>query len=367
MRLEHLWLTDVRNYHRAELAPSPDGITVLVGANGEGKTNLLESIGYLATLRSFRGAPPEAMVRAGSASGVVRAEAHREGRGLLIEAEIHPGGRDRVQVNRQPLRRSRDLAGALQVTVFSPDDLRLVKGGPAERRQYLDDLLVALHPRHDATLTELERVLKQRNALLKSVGGPGSHLDGSAAATLDVWDAKLAEVGDTLVRAREGLSEALKPLCEAAYDRLAGDVPVALAYRRSWTGDLAAALEAARREDLRRAVTTLGPQRDDAELSVGGLPARTHASQGEQRSLALALRLAGHHLVSGRVGSSPVLLLDDVFSELDSKRAAALLGALPRGQTLLTTAGTVPAEVHPDVVVRIAGGTLMGAPGRLSA
>ena len=172
MHLDHLWLTDFRSYREAEFTPAPDGITVVSGANAEGKTNLLEAIGYLATLRSFRGSPAEAMVRAGAATGaaVVRADGFREGRRLLVEAELHATGRDRVQLNGQPLRRSRDLLGAFCVTVFAPDDLDLVKGGPQGRRQYLDDLLVALHPRHDATISEVERVLKQRNALLKSAG-----------------------------------------------------------------------------------------------------------------------------------------------------------------------------------------------------
>jgi DNA replication and repair protein RecF len=363
VHLDRLWLTDFRSYRHAELEPAPQGLTVVIGANGEGKTNLLEAIGYLASLRSFRGAPGEALVRVGADVAVVRAEGRREARNLLIEAELHPTGRDRVQVNRQPLRRTRDLLGALQVTVFSPDDLDLVKGGPGGRRRYLDDLLVALHPRHDATQTEVERVLKQRNALLKSTlgrGRPGPEV----WTTLDVWDAKLAEAGETLVAARRGLAEALQPIALESYARLAdaavlrGRAEVTLRYEASWDGSLADALAASRPDDLRRGVSTVGPHRDELGLAVGGLPARTHASQGEQRSFALALRLAGHHLVTGRIGSAPILLLDDVFSELDPDRSAALLDDLPAGQAILTTAGVLPAGARPDVTARVEDGKL---------
>lgn len=324
-------------------------------------------MGYLATLRSFRGAPSEALVRAGAEVAVVRAEGAREGRRVLIEAELRRNGRDRVQVNRQALRRNRDLLGALQVTVFAPDDLQLVKGGPQERRTMLDDLLVALHPRHDGARSEVERVLRQRGALLRNAGGnprPGADI----VATLDVWDAKLAEAGGALVRAREGLIAALDPLANEAYGELAGDQPgssgarVGLRYQRSWEGDLLDALGRARPDDLRRGVTTVGPHRDDLVVELDGLAARTHASQGEQRSLAFALRVGGHRLVTDRIGSPPILLLDDVFSELDPRRAAALLRVLPAGQTLLTTAGEIPAGTEPAAMVRVGAGTLDPVP-----
>lgn len=370
MRLDRLWLSDFRGYERAELAPDPTGLTVVVGANGEGKTNLLEAIGYLATLRSFRGVPGEALIRVGAETAVVRAEGSREGRSLLIEAELRPTGRDRVQVNRQPLRRTRDLLDVFQVTVFSPDDVGLVKGGPQGRRQYLDGLLTALHPRHDATLSEVDRVLKQRNALLKANAG-ARQPSPDVRDTLDVWDAKLAAAGETLAAARHGLSQALAAAAGKAYAAVAGPSlarrsvagsrdRVALSYQRSWEGKLGDALQRARLDDLRRGVTTVGPHRDELELSIGELAARTHASQGEQRSLALALRLAGHEIVTGRLGSAPVLLLDDVFSELDEDRAAALMGSLPPGQSLLTTAATLPPGAQPDRTYRIESGKLLG-------
>lgn len=379
MYLSHLWLTDFRSYAGAELEPAPSGLTVIEGANGAGKTNLLEAVAYLATLRSFRGAPADAMVRTAAEVAIVRAEVERDARLVLIEAELRRVGRDRVQVNRQPLRRTRDLLGALAVTVFAPDDLALVKAGPAGRRQYLDDLLVGLHPRHDANQTELDGVLRQRNALLKTSGGRGPPTP-DMVATLDVWDAKLAAAGEALVTAREGLSSALAPVVSEAYAGLAGPgrAPpamsragpgpeatsraraVTLAYQRSWDGPLVEALSRVRGEDLRRGVTTVGPHRDELELAIGGLAARTHASQGEQRSLALALRLAGHRIVGARIGSPPVLLLDDVFSELDPQRAAALLDHLPEGQALLTTASGVPPGALPALTARVVDGKLVG-------
>ena len=362
MNLLHLWLTDFRNYTKAELEPPPDGLTVIRGQNGQGKTNLLEAVGWLAGLKSFRGAPREALVRSGAASAVIRAEGERDSRRLLVEAETPLNGRDRVLVNRQPLKRSRDLLGAFRVTVFSPEDLELVQGGPAGRRELLDDTLIALEPaRHDALQTTVERVLRQRNTLLRQSGGRG---DSEVLATLDVWDAQLAKAGTELAAERTVLSSRLEPEVRSAYLGIAGGEAdggvVTVAYRVSWEGELADALAAARKEDLRRGHTTVGPHRDELELTLDGMPARTHASQGEQRSLALALRLAAHRLVRDRTGSSPVLLLDDVFSELDSERCAALFRILPPGQALLTTAAEPPDVAHADLVVTVRDGTLVG-------
>jgi DNA replication and repair protein RecF len=371
--IEQIGITDFRNFVSAEIEPAPSGITLFQGDNGSGKTNLLEAVAYCATLKSFRGAPATSMVRLGAQQAVLRARAHREGRSLLVETELNLTGRDKVRVNRQPVRRADDLLGLVLVTIFSPDDIEVVKGGPQFRRQYLDDLLVVLHPRHNSASLELERVLKQRNALLRSAGGA---LRGSMVSTLDVWDSKLASVGEAIAEAREGLSVLLEKETDKAYQQLSGRQGgvagayddgggddaggVRLCYQRSWRGPLLAALNEARAEDVRRGVTGVGPQRDEMYLSIVGLAARTQASQGEQRSLALSLRLGGHSLVSDRQGSSPVLLLDDVFSELDPRRSAALASCLPDGQALLTTAGPVPsglpvahwARVHDGVVER---------------
>ena len=356
MRLQRLWLTDFRNYTSAELVPAPEGLTAIIGANGEGKTNLLEAVGYIATLSSFRGAPRDALIRDGCEHAVVRAEGERAGRSLLIEAQIVSFGRDRVQVNRQALRRNSDLLGALRVSVFSPDDLVLVKGGPAERRRYLDDALVSVLPRHDALRTDVERVLRQRNTLLKQAGG---RLGPEIAPTLDVWDDQLARAGEALVAARADLVTRLEPEVVKAYDQLAGRAAeVEAEYSQSWEGPLAEALAAARQNDVRRGVTTVGPHRDDLALRIGGMPSRTHASQGEQRSLSLALRLAAHRLVTDSVSTPPVLLLDDVFSELDPDRSEALLDHVPAGQALLTSAGVLPPGARPEVLVHVSGGRL---------
>lgn len=343
MLVQRLWLRDFRSYATAELTLS-DGLTVVQGRNGAGKTNVLEALGYLASLKSFRGAPNEAMVRLGAERAIVRGEAVVERREVLLEAEISPTGRGRTLVNKQPLRRARDLLGVLRVSVFSPDDLILVKGGPGERRDWLDDALIAMHPRHGQSIDELDRVLRQRNALLKQAGG---RLNDSAALTLDVWDAKLAEVGTTVAADRTALLAKVAPLLGLSYDDIAeAPLIVGVDYVSSWwSGEagLAGALERGRSDDVRRGLSLVGPHRDDVALTMGGRPSRTHASQGEQRTLALAMRLAVHRLVAQELGWTPVLLLDDVFSELDPNRSAALVRNLPGGQALLATATDIPA------------------------
>ena len=252
-----------------------------------------------------------------------------------------------MQVNRQRLARARDLLGALRVTVFSPDDLELVKGGPATRRRYLDDLLVAHSPKLDVLRTDLDRILRQRNALLKQMGGRHGGGEG-ALATLDVWDERLGTAGTGFVAARRELLDSSSPPCESR-TRTSQDRPTSK--RRTSSRGPVRLVDALRwrvTTTCGAAVTTVGPHRDELALSIDGRAARTHASQGEQRSLALALRLAGHHVVANEIGAAPVLLLDDVFSELDPTRSAALLAHLPAGQTLLTTAGGLPPGAHPE-------------------
>lgn len=362
MFVEQVDLVNFRNYEQAQVRPAPEGVTLLQGDNGAGKTNVLEAVGFVTTLRSFRGAPSASLVRRGCEQAVVRAMAEREGRRLLVEAELNLVGKDRLRLNRQPVRRSAELLSVVSATVFSPDDIEVVKGPPAGRRDYLDDLLCALHPRHSATRADLERALRQRNALLRSAGGS---LRPGMAATLDVWDSKLAQVGEVVAASREELVAALQPEVGSAYQALSsargdksGSGAVGLSYERSWQGSLAEAVAQARTEDIRRGITGAGPQRDELSLTVNGLPARLQASQGEQRSLALALRLGGHSLVAARQGSGPVLLLDDIFSELDPGRCSALAHCLPPGQALLTTAGAVPDDLPIVHRYRVMAGTL---------
>jgi DNA replication and repair protein RecF len=249
----------------------------------------------------------------------------------------------------------------MRVTVFAPDDLIMIKGGPAERRRFLDDTLVALKVSYDAMRLELDRVVRQRNTLLKQAGG---RMTEEIAVTLDVWDARLAELGDQLGYARATLVARCRPMVAEAYEQLAGtSAPVELVYEPEWRrSGLIDALAIAREMDVRRGVSTVGPHRDDVAIGLNGLPARTHASQGEQRTLALALRLAAHRLVAERTDSTPVLVLDDVLSELDPGRATALLSNLPAGQVVITSASPLPAAAHPERVLRIAAGTVVSDP-----
>ena len=361
MQVRRLWLTDYRSYHQAEVLLAP-GLTAVLGPNGQGKTNLLEAVAYLSLLSSFRGAPADALVRDGAAQAIVRAEAERDGRELLVEAELRTTGRDRVQLNRQPLRRARDLAGTVLVSVFAPDDLALIKEGPSGRRRYLDELLVALDPAVDRVRLEVERVLKQRNALLRQSGG---RLSDEVAATLEVCDEKLALAGDALGHRRREVVARLAPEVDQAYRDLAAGASsdrseAAITYAPTWLdGGLRAALAEVQRDELRRGVSLVGPHRDELDLSLGGLPARTHASQGEQRTFALALRLGAHRLVAATAGTPPVLLLDDVFSELDPDRSAALLAHLPPGQAIITSAVGLPPGARPERTYEVRDGHLV--------
>lgn len=363
MFVNRLELTNFRNYSRLELELS-EGVTAVVGANGQGKTSLAEALSYLATLKSFRSVPTDAMIRIGCDSAIIRATVvHPDGRELLVETELARVGRNKAQVNRQRLAKTRDLLGVVRTTVFSPEDLGLVKDSPEVRRTYVDDALVALSPRLDQVCSDVDRVLRQRNALLKQAGG---RLSGEIEATLDVWDERFVDCGTTLGNERAQLVATMQPLVQEAYEDLAErNSPLSLSYDPQWRRDgLAASLAASRTDDVRRATTTVGPHRDDIDISLNGLPARTHASQGEQRTLALAMRLAVHRLVTRVTAGPPVLILDDVLSELDPQRSAALLRHFPEGQVLITTAGILPTEAHPDRIVQIHGGAVVQGGGK---
>lgn len=355
--ISRIELVDFRNHRRTVLEPAP-GVTAVLGRNGQGKTSLVEAMGFLATLRSFRGVTHDALVRDGSDTAYVRATVvHSDGREIVVECEINRVGPNKVLVNRQRLSRTRDLLGIVRATVFAPHDLQLVYEGPATRRDMLDDALVAVSTRNDELVSGTERVLRQRNALLKQCHG---RLDRDAAATLDVWDEKLVEVGTMLGSARAELVHSLGPHVHDAYRRLAGtDTPVDMDYLPPWrdTG-LAEALSVSRDEDVRRGITTVGPHRDDLVLRVNGMPARTHASQGETRTLALALRLGIHALVTESAGEAPILVLDDVLSELDPQRCEALLENLPSCQVLITAASPLPESAHCERVLHIEGGVV---------
>lgn len=350
MSVRHLELAEFRLFRAASIDLEAEGTTVITGPNGSGKTSVLEAVAYLGSRRSFRGAPPEAMVRSGATSAVVRAEIDNRDSPALVEAELLPSGRSRTRVNRKAVSGRAALGAAAPCTVFSPEDLVIVSGGPRGRREVLDDALALLDSEGARAADETDRILRQRAALLRQSGGRAS---AEVAATLDVWDRRLADAGKVLVTSRERLVADLDPFVTTAYGRLAGvenRVLLAQRYQRSWEGDLLDVLAARRGDDLRRGVNTVGPHRDDLLFEIEGREARTHASQGEQRCLALALRLGVHELVRARTALIPTLLLDDVFSELDPARSRALVMELPAGQSILTTAAPLPEGI---VVARL--------------
>jgi len=356
--IQHLELINFRNY-MASTIQLTSGVTAVVGNNGQGKTNLVEALAFLATLKSFRGVATDALIRTGSPTAVLRAMVlHTDGREALIETEIVREGRNRSLLNKQKLTRTRDLLGVLRVTVFSPEDLEIVKDAPSERREFIDDAMVLLTPKLDALCTETEKVLRQRNALLKQSAG---RITTDISTTLDVWDTKLADLGTRLGDERARVIASMSPRVARAYEDLAERAtPIELRYDPDWRRiGLATELTRCRVDDIRRGSSTVGPHRDDIDLLINGLPARTHASQGEQRTLALAMRLAVHRMMTEEYGSPPVLILDDVLSELDPYRAAALLRHFPDGQVLITTAGYLPDTAHPDRIVRIANGAVV--------
>lgn len=358
MLLRWLEVRDFRLHESVALEPS-QGLTVIRGPNGSGKTSLLEAVGYLATLSSFRGAGSADLVRTGSSGAVVRGEFSVADRRLLVETEVRPaGGRNRTQVNRQPLRRAAELQEQVAVLTFQPDDLLVVKGSPGARRDAIDDAIVSLHPRTAEDRRRLTACLRQRNALLRQVGGGGEQrLDADSRRSLDIWDDRLTAAAETWAEHRRGAVDELQPRVERLFGELAGDraVPVGMSYDPPWLASgLKAALAEARGEDLRRAVTTVGPHRDDLDWRLDRLPARSHASQGNQRCLSLALRLAVHETMTEAAGAPPLLLLDDVFSELDPGRQERLLELLPAGQILLATAGEIPPGARPAQVLAVA-------------
>ncbi|WP_419842423.1 DNA replication/repair protein RecF [Candidatus Poriferisodalis sp.] len=354
------WLS-VENYrnHRSSKLILDSRCTLVVGPNGQGKTNLLEALSLLSGSGSFRGAVAETLVRAGCAQAYVRAQVRQHRRTRLVELEIAAAGRSRAQVNGQRVRSLHDLADVVSVVVFCPDDLAIPAGGPAVRRALLDEVLTGTDRNYRSMRLDFERILRQRNNLLKQAG---HQPDGDAVRTLDVWDTQMASVGEAIAQRRERLCTSLLPPALDAYCRLAGTAAdLQVTYDAPWRAEsLAAALTRARPDDLRRGTTTVGPHRDDVTICLDGLPARTHASQGEQRSIALALRLAQHRYTAQTSGVEPVILLDDVFSELDSRRAERLAGCLPPSQTVVTSAtGHVPSGLEACRQVQVRRGEVM--------
>jgi DNA replication and repair protein RecF len=364
--VRHLQVTDFRSWQQADLALEP-GPNVLVGANGQGKTNLVEAVGYLATLGSHRVATDAPLVRHGCPRAVVRAAVVNADRELLIDLEITPGRANRVRVNRAPVARPRDVLGILRTVLFAPEDLALVKGDPSERRRFLDELLVARSPRYAGVRADYDRVLKQRGALLKTAGAARRAGGVGDIRTLDVWDGHLARHGAELLAGRLDLVADLAPHAAAAYAGVAPEsVPVLIRYRctlgdslppeygvpggeradrETLEAGLLVELARTRSQEIDRGVSLVGPHRDELELMLGETPAKGYASHGESWSFALSLRLGGYELLRAD-GVEPVLVLDDVFAELDRRRRAALAKVAVTAEQVLVTAAV--AEDVPD-------------------
>jgi DNA replication and repair protein RecF len=357
MYVAHLSVADFRSWPRADLAFDP-GASVLVGPNGQGKTNLLEAIGYLATLSSHRVALDAPLVRAGAERAIVQAAVVSDGRQLVLEVEITPGRANKAKLNRSPVPRPRDILGGLRTVLFAPEDLAIVRGDPSERRRFLDELLVQRTPRLAGVRADYDRVLKQRAALLKTAGAARRAGSSGDLRTLDVWDGHLAEHGAQLLAARLELVAALRPHAEEAYARLAptsgrfglryvsqvleslGNDTSVIPEVSVLSAALLAELARLRPQEVERGVTLAGPHRDDLELALNDLPLRGYASHGEGWSAALALRLACYELLCAD-GVEPVLILDDVFAELDTVRRDQLAAIAGKAEQVLISSAVV--------------------------
>jgi len=398
--LEKLSLTDFRSYAQVDLSLEP-GVTVLVGSNGIGKTNLMEAIGYLATLSSHRVSTDAPLLRFGAERAMIRAKLIRGEQATVLELEINAARANRGRINRSNPVRARDLLGICQTVLFAPEDLALVKGDPSSRRRFLDELLVSLTPRHAATRSDYDRVLKQRNALLKSARA-GKFTAGHEA-TLDVWDQHMARAGAELLHARLELVDRLQPHLKNAYAQLTDGSKEAAAVYRSTLQDVLdddggaqrpameagsggaagaaapaedlrllsveqltdryiQAFAAARRKELERGISLVGPHRDELELLLGSAPAKGYASHGETWSMCLSLRLASYYVMlddSRTGGAAPILILDDVFAELDVQRRRKLAAIVSGAEQVLVTAAVeadIPAELTGRRVTVIPGG-----------
>lgn len=369
MYVSHLLLHDFRSYTDIDVELEP-GATAFIGRNGQGKTNLVEAVDYLSRLGSHRVATDAPLVRAGTEQALVRAVVVKDGRSATLEVELNPGRANRARINRSPLPRPRELLGLVRTVVFSPEDLTLVKGDPGDRRRFLDDLLVLRTPRLAGARSDYDRILRQRNSLLKTAGAArrGGSSQEAALSTLSVWDSHLARVGAELLASRLELVEALRPYVGKAYEAVARGASrddAEIDYKSSfelgatsgpWQADaleqqILEELERRRRDELERGVSLVGPHRDDLLLVLGNgdvrLPVKGYASHGESWSVALALKLASFDLLRSE-GDDPILILDDVFAELDTGRRQQLAELVAGAEQVLVTAAV--AEDVPDAL-----------------
>lgn len=355
MWVSSLRLTDFRSYEQADIALTT-GVTTLVGANGQGKTNIVEALAYSSVLGSHRVASDAPLVRAGAERAIIGVTIERPDRSVLVELEINPGKANRARINRAAATRARDVLGLLTTVVFAPEDLALVKGDPSDRRRFMDELMIQLSPRMQGVKSDYERILKQRNALLKSAQSARRNNADEVVRTLEVWDEQLATTGGQLVATRHLLLDQLtEPLTQAYRVIAGGDNAVSsphfrLDYQASarhqptnpadpldWKQAILQTIEDRRRDELDRGITLVGPHRDELALTLGELPAKGYASHGESWSMALALRLASFDLLSS-TGDEPVLILDDVFAELDTSRRRTLTERVVGCRQVLVTA-----------------------------
>lgn len=359
MRVARIELVDFRSYPHVDVTLDA-GVSAFIGPNGQGKTNLVEAVAYVATLSSHRVATDAPLIRLGGERAIIRVAVVKDDREIVVEIEVQAGRSNRARLNRTPLPRSRDVLGVLRTVTFAPEDLSLIKGDPAERRRYLDELLIARAPRFAGVRHDYDRVVKQRTALLKTAAQ--ARRAGRSVAdlrTLDVWDAHLARIGAEVLTARLELVQSIGPLVDKAYESLAGETsagPVVMEYRSSLGADLPsgasrevveaallAQAAASRVDEMDRGVCLVGPHRDDLLLRLGPLPARGYASHGEAWAYALGLRLAAYDLLAAD-GAQPVLLLDDVFAELDVGRRERLAQLVRHAEQVIVTAA-VPEDV----------------------
>jgi DNA replication and repair protein RecF len=361
--VSHLTLHSYRSYDALEVPLEP-GVTAFIGRNGQGKTNIVEAVDYLSRLTSHRVASDAPLVKQGADQAVIRAAVVKEGRSALIEVEINPGRSNRARVNKGPLPRSRDLVGLVRTVLFSPEDLALVKGEPSDRRRFLDDLMVLRTPRLTGVKADYERVLRQRNALLKNAAADRRRNAEYFDSTLAVWDEQLVRLGSELVAVRAALVDDLVPRIAEAYASVAKDggrneatlryvpsVPLedaGVPVRETVETAFAQELERRRGEEVQRGITLVGPHRDELALAVGPLPVKGYASHGESWSFALAMRLASYELLRAD-GDDPILILDDVFAELDTDRRERLAELVAGAEQVLVTAAVaadVPAALQ---------------------
>lgn len=360
MYVSDLALWDFRSYSEAVVALEP-GVTAFVGPNGQGKTNLVEAIGYLATLASHRVGTDAALIRAGAQRAMIQAKIMRDNRPTIVDLEIIAGQAKRARINRSPVNRVREILGQVAVVIFAPEDLALVKGDPEGRRRFLDELASQLAPRHAAILSDYQRIIRQRNALLKSSGGALRSGKSPDLRTLDVWDHKAASTGAALLHSRVDVVQKLQDRVQTLYREISGGQGQAtINYQSSLTdtaGDglamtelndvgvtaarLMEAMAHLRERELQRGVSLVGPHRDDLQLNLRDMPARMYASHGESWSFALALRLASYQVLSAdslAADGEPVLILDDVFAELDTRRRQFLTDVVNHAEQVLITA-----------------------------